>query len=333
MSEGMRVTAVGPDWVNAVFDHVQANLPGDAHFVRYHEISELTADENVLATTEILLIPGFVPCGHDVMAAAPRLRALVSPFTGTEGIDEKAASDLGILVANSQAPEHFGSLAEATVLLMLAALYDLHGAEAALRDETKASPPGRGRMLRGRSIGLIGFGNIARTVADRLSTWEARIQTYTPRLKQPLPESVKRVELDELLKSSDVVSVHCALNAETRGLLDARRLRLLKPDAILVNTARGPIIDEEALYEVARDNPRMTIALDVFATEPLPADSPLRGLPNAILTPHRIGHTADAAEAIPRTAAENVLRALRGEAPLYLRNPEILEEWRRRWGN
>jgi phosphoglycerate dehydrogenase-like enzyme len=146
-----------------------------------------------------------------------------------------------------------------------------------------------------------------------------------------LPPDVARVELDELLKTSDVVCVLASLNSDTRGILDIDRLRLMKPDAVLVNTARGEIIDEEALARLARERPGLRIALDTFAQEPLPLESPLRGLPNIILTPHAIGHTQECLAALVPAAIENVARALCGELPLYIRNPEVIPEWTRRW--
>jgi phosphoglycerate dehydrogenase-like enzyme len=187
-------------------------------------------------------------------------------------------------------------------------------------------------MLRGRTLGLIGFGQIARGVASRLSTWEIRIQTYTPRLSVPLSPGVSRVGLEQLLRTSDVICVLASLNDETRGMLDLNRLRLMKPDALLINTARGGIVDELALVQLARERPRFRIALDTFAEEPLPAQSPLRSLANAILTPHAIGHTQESLDALPAAATENVSRALEGELPLYVRNPAVIPAWKARWG-
>jgi D-3-phosphoglycerate dehydrogenase len=137
--------------------------------------------------------------------------------------------------------------------------------------------------------------------------------------------------LDDLLRDSDVVCVLLSLNAGTRGLLDAARLRQLKPAAVLINTARGGIIDETALVELARERPAMRIALDTFATEPLPADSPLRELTNTILTPHMLGHTVESHAVLPGVAVDAIAKILSGEPPLYVRNPEVIPTWRRRW--
>ena len=138
------------------------------------------------------------------------------------------------------------------------------------------------------------------------------------------------VDLPTLLRTSDVVSVHVTLTSETRHLLGAAELRLMQPHAYLVNTARGGVLDEQALSQVLRDGVIAGAALDVFEQEPVAPESPLRTLDNVILTPHMIGHSRELMAALPPAAAENVLRVLRGEPPLYVKNPEVLPAWRQR---
>jgi D-3-phosphoglycerate dehydrogenase len=222
-------------------------------------------------------------------------------------------------------------MAEATIMLILASLHNLPEKIDALRANRAPPPRQKGRMLRGKTLGMIGFGNMARAIAARLQPWEVRMQTYAPRLKTPLPSYVERVPLDELLRTSDIVCVLATLNAETRGLLDLGKLRSMKREAILINTARGGIVDEAALVAIAKEGRLHKIALDVFETEPLPAESSLRGIPNAILTPHCVGHAREGSDAIAQAAVENVTRILAGRAPLYAVNPEILPAWLKRW--
>jgi phosphoglycerate dehydrogenase-like enzyme len=267
------------------------------------------------------------------MAASPHLRGVVSPVTGIEWIDVSAATNLCIVVANGQTPENTESLAEATILLTLAALYDLRGSEAVLRQNLVRPAQATARMLGQKTIGMIGFGQIARAMVARLVGWNLHILTHSRRVHTDAPSNVTWVGLDRLLTESDVVCVLASLNTETEGLLNAERLRLLKQGAVLVNTARGAIIDETALYEFALQRPDIQLALDTFAKEPLPPDSPLRTLPNAILTPHMVGHTQESLAAIPTTAVENVRRILASEPPLYLCNPYVLAHWRTRWAN
>jgi phosphoglycerate dehydrogenase-like enzyme len=287
----------------------------------------------VLKDAEALVVISNFPCGKELMKKAPLLRGIVSPFIGTEGIDEVAATELGIMVANGQVPENVLSMSESTIMLILASCYSLHWWQQRLRENRPHPAHVPGRMIRGRTLGMIGCGQIARGIVARLVGWEIQLQTYQPRLRAPLPSGVKRVGLEELLQTSDVVCVLAPLNAETRGMLNLDRLRLMKPDAVLVNTARGGIVDEAALAQVARERPRLKIAIDTFAQEPLPPSSPLRELPNTILTPHAIGHTQESIAALPAAAIENVSRILQGELPPYLRNPDVIPQWRRRFAS
>jgi D-3-phosphoglycerate dehydrogenase len=333
MSLGCKVICVGSAGLDFIFDPIVAGLRQHAHeVIHYVDHGQFEREsEAVLGSAGVLVAVSSFPCTRELLMRAPQLRALVSPFIGTEGFDEAAATALGIIVANGQVPENFLSMAESTVMLILASLYSLHWWEQQLRDNRPHPPHVPGRMLNGSTVGMIGFGHIARAMAQRLQAWEVRLQTYVPRLRVPLPDGVARVELDELLRTSDIVCVLTSLNAETHGMLGMDRLRLMKPDAVLVNTARGGIIDEEALMQIAGERPGLRIALDTFAQEPLPTGSALRTLSNAILTPHAIGHTQESLAALAPAAIENVSRVLRGELPLYVRNPGVIPEWTRRW--
>jgi phosphoglycerate dehydrogenase-like enzyme len=332
MSASPRLVLVAPPEVGYVFASVEAEFRGrGAGVIRHASEASFLAAPGALATADILYCMGTLPVSRAMLECAPKLRAVVTPFIGTDAFDEGAATALAIVIANGQVPENYLSMAEVTVMLMLAALYNLRDKEDAFRRNLPRPQRQTARMLRGKTVGLIGFGRVARAIADRLAPWEARLLACAPRLHAPLPPHVTRVELDELLRTSDIVSLHANLNDETRGLLDAARLSLLKPDAILINTARGGIVDEAALARWAAANPEAKIVLDVFAAEPLPQDSPLRALPNAVLTPHLVGHTRETAAAVPKAAIENIARALAGQPPLYVRNPAALPAWRRRW--
>src|SRR5262249_22484230 len=144
--------------------------------------------------------------------------------------------------------------------------------------------------------------------------------------------AMRRIGLDELLRTSDIVVVLASLNDETGGLLNATKLALMKPSAILVNMARGGIVDEPALIAALKDRTIAGAAIDVFAVEPLPADSPLRELPNVILTPHMIGHTYEAHHSLEVATRENLDRILAGQAPRYVVNPAVLPAWTKKWG-
>jgi phosphoglycerate dehydrogenase-like enzyme len=331
MSDRARIVTVSRPAMQPMFDVMEAHLSAAGHeIIPYRTLDAFVADPSALSRADVLLAAGDTPCTRARMENAPNLRAVISPFTGTEGFDERAASDLGVLVANGQTPENSESMAEATILLILAALYDLHGSEAVLRGTIPRPSHSRAFMLRGKTIGMIGYGQIARAMSVRLAAWGVR-QLAWSRRPDPSAELVTWVDLDTLLRDSDVVCVLLSLNAGTRGLLDEERLRQMKSDVVLVNTARGGIIDEDALVALSRERTSMRIALDTFATEPLPSDSALRGLPNTILTPHMLGHTVESHAVLPGVAVDAIAHVLAGEPPLYVRNPEIIPAWRQRW--
>jgi phosphoglycerate dehydrogenase-like enzyme len=315
-----------------LLDDIARALGAFGHQVRcYPDADALQRDTDCLRQTDVLVATPRFRCSGQLLGSAPRLRGVVSPVTGIEGIDVPAATGLGIIVANGQTRENSESLAEATILLVLAALYDLHGSEAILRRNVARPAQMTARMLHGKTVGMIGFGQIARAMVIRLSGWGVRILACARRVHVDAPGTVTWVKIDDLLQTSDVVCVLASLNAETKNLLNVEKLRLLKPGAVLVNTARGAIVDEVALYEVAVERPDLRLALDTFTTEPLPVDSPLRSLPNTILTPHMVGHTQESIAAVPTTAVENVCRILAGELPLHICNPDVTALWRSRW--
>ena len=328
----MQIVVVGPAATEYAFAPVEEELKRRGHEVmRYGGAAPFLAKPDALAKADILYGTGF-PCTHALLEKAPQLRAVVSPWIGIEGVDIAGATSLGIVVANGQVPENYLSVAEATIIVILACLQNFPERMAALRANQPPPTRMKARMLRGKTVGMIGFGNMARAIAHRLSTWDVVLRAYAPRIHEPVPANVAFIGLDDLLKNSDVVCVLAALNAETRHVLNEAKLRLMKPDAVLVHTSRGGIVDEAALVKIVKEGHLHKVALDVFETEPLPPDSALRDLPNAILTPHCVGHSREGAEAVPKAAIVNIERAMAGEPPLYVLNPAVLPEWQRRWG-
>jgi phosphoglycerate dehydrogenase-like enzyme len=252
------------------------------------------------------------------------LLGIVSPTIGYEWIDEAAASSRGILVVNGAVPENQESMAEAAVLLLLAALYDLPGAQAELRAAgRRRTPP---RMLKGKTVGLLGYGNIAKAMIARLQGWGADLIVHR-RGDTGTDERVHFVSLAALLERSDALILLASLNEASRGIIDAAALDRMKKGAVLINIARGGILDEAALAKRLADGRLSMAALDVFETEPLPDGSPLRALSNAILTPHAIGHTVESFAAIPAAAIDNALALSRWEMPASARNRHIEKVW------
>jgi phosphoglycerate dehydrogenase-like enzyme len=172
--------------------------------------------------------------------------------------------------------------------------------------------------LAGKTVGLVGFGRIGREVAQRLRGFDVDVLYYDPfRADADVEEAfgVRFVSLDALLAESDIVSLHLPLSTETRGLVDAAFLSTMKRSAILINTARGGLVDQTALIEALRSGVIAAAGLDVFATEPLPPDSPIRALPNAVLTPHIAAGTADALRTKMDACFANIVAISSGREP------------------
>ena len=269
----------------------------------------------------------------DVIAGAPRLVCMCCYYIGTEFIDVAACTRRGVVVGFGAVPDNYLGVAEAIVMLATALMKALPAKHAALR-EGGWSVGDAGRMVAGSTIGMIGLGNVGRALVRRLAGWDCRLVCYDPYVKpaDAATQGVVLVDLDTLLRSADVVSVQATLTAETRHMIGARELRLMRPDAYLINTARGPLVDEAALRCALDEGWIAGAAIDVWEEEPTPTDNPLRRHPRVLATGHNVGHPQRLYDAMVSAAAENVLRALRGEPPLYVRNPEVLPAQRARVG-
>ncbi|MFI5506605.1 2-hydroxyacid dehydrogenase [Mycobacterium sp. NPDC051804] len=241
---------------------------------------------------------------------APRCRLVHKLGVGVNTIDVQTATRLGVAVANmpgANAP----SVAEGTVLLMLAALRRLTELDRTTRDGNGwPSDPSLGETVRdigGCTVGLVGYGNIAKRV-------EAIVKAMGTPASQVLHTSTRDDglpgwrPLDELLAASDIVSVHIPLTEVTEGLLDRGALGLMPSDSVLVNTSRGPVVDEEALVDALRSGRLAAAGLDVFAIEPIPAGNPLLSLPNVVLTPHVSWYTLDTMRRYLEVAVDNCRR-------------------------
>lgn len=221
----------------------------------------------------------------------PRLRLVLQSGGHAYHLDAEEARRRGIQVTlgrGSRFPR--AAVPELTFALMIAVMR--HLPEATRQMDAGAWPASTGRALAGKRLGLLGTGRHGSRVATIAQALPMEVVAWARPGSSGADTSIPRVELDELLATSDVVSVHLAVSAQTRGLLNRERLRAMKPRSVLINTSRGAIIDEDALVEVLRDGPLAGAGLDVFTTEPLPGDSPLRQLSNVALTPH-IGWTVE----------------------------------------
>jgi lactate dehydrogenase-like 2-hydroxyacid dehydrogenase len=264
-----------------------------------------------------------------LMDAAPRLRVIGNYALGSDNIDVVAATRRGILVTHT--PDVLTeTTADFALALMLAAARRVIEAEQYVRaGRWRAWGPETllGRDVYGATLGIVGLGRVGQAVARRARGFGMRV-LYTGPARKPDAEQqigASYVELEELLAQSDVVSLHCPLTDETYHLIDREALARMRPDALLVNTARGPIVDTRALVEALRGRP-MVAALDVTDPEPLPPDHALLALPNAIVTPHVASASVRTRTRMALMAVEGLVAALQGERPPYLVNAEAWPE-------
>jgi glyoxylate reductase len=269
----------------------------------------------------------------ELLEAAPRLRVVSNMAVGFDNIDVPACTDRGILVGNTP-----GVLTDTTAdfafALLMAAARRVVEADAYTRSgRWQTWDPGLllGQDVHHATIGIAGMGQIGQAVARRAHGFGMRI-LYADEIPRPEVETVtgaRRVALDELLQEADFVTLHVPLTHETRHLIGPSQLALMKPTSVLINTARGPVVDQRALAEALRRGRPAMAALDVTDPEPISADDPLLRLPNVIIAPHIASGSHATREKMADMAVDNVLAGLRGELPPTCVNPEALGRTRR----
>lgn len=251
------------------------------------------------------------PITAEMLAATPNLRLIQKIGVGVNTIDIDAARSQGVRVCNMPG-SNSQAVAEMTLLLMLSALrQQVRMAQACRSGKWSMAPEqleGFGEIA-GRVIGLVGFGEVPQRLAPVLEALGAEV-IYTARTRKAVPWSY--VSLDELLAQSDVVSLHLPLLPESSGLMNTRRIALMKPGAILVNTARGGLVDENALLNALNQGHLAAAALDVFAKEPITTDHPLLALDNVIVTPHLAWLTNETLRRSLTIASRNTIAAVEG---------------------
>ena len=268
------------------------------------------------------LRPGFLDQPH-------RLRAIVRHGTGLDMIPMDAATRQGIPVANVP-----GANAQAVAEYVIGSFFALArrfaATDHALRQQgwnEARCAAGSGVELAGRTVGIVGVGNVGSRIAVTCSAGLGmRVLAHHPRASA-VPVGVECVPLDALLASSDFIALCCPLTPETRGLLDARRIALIKPTAFLVNAARGELVDEISLADALHRRAVAGAAVDVYATQPLAPDHPFRRLDNMLLTPHVASLTQESSVAMGVGTARQLLQLMRGERPQHLVNGEVWAGW------
>lgn len=265
-----------------------------------------------------------------ILEAGKRLKVVGRAGVGVDNIDVPAATRLGILIVNAPRGNIIAAAEHAVALLMSAARM-VPQADASVKRGEWTRGKFVGTEIRGKTLGVVGLGNIGSEVAKRAQGLEMDVVAFDPAVPPERAEqfNVELVSLDDLMARADFISIHAPLVEATRGLINAERLARVKPGAILVNAARGGIVDEGALYAALSEGRLGAAAMDVFEQEP-PGENPLLGLPNFIGTPHLGASTREAQTSVAFDVAEEVAAVLAGELPRYAVNapalpPEELE--------
>ena len=263
---------------------------------------------------------------RQIIEAMPKCQIIVRYGVGLDTLDIPAATEHGIVVAHFPdfcQPE----VANQAILLLLACAKKLTLLDQAVRSGTwRPGPLGPMGAIEGETLGLIAFGNIARTVVPRAKALGLNVIAWDPYVGEGVFRSfgVERVtKIEELLNRSDYVSVHAPLSESTRGLIGKKEFQAMKSTAYIINTARGPVIDESALINALQNEEIAGAGLDVFEVEPLPNSSPLTKMNNVVLMPHSASYSDDSFASMQRRVGETITGIMEGRWPEYVANPNV----------
>jgi len=288
------------------------------------EVIELSSgsDETLLLSyaekADALLTRGGIKVKRPFMEAAHNLKVIAVHGVGTDHVDLDVASDLKILVFNTPTALT-ETVAELTVALLLALIRRVISADKAVRsgEWSRKYSDLIGSELMGKTVGIIGLGRIGTAVARRLKGFDVNLLYYDVTRKREVEDELntQHTELNNLLSTSDIITLHMPLTSETHHLISHREFNMMKKGAYLINMARGKIIDENALIEALRSGKLAGAALDVFEEEPPKADNPLLSFDNVVLTPHIGASSREAMRRMAIQSAEGILKVFRGETP------------------
>src|SRR5215813_4779744 len=288
----------------------------------------LATEDEVIAKTRDAdaIVDVYSPITRAVMSALEGLKTVVRTGVGYDVIDVPAATELGVIVVNI--PDLWiREVANHALALLLAwnrKLITLNHEVKSGIWQTRVPGPVTG-SLHGETVGIVGLGNIGSAFARRVAALETHVIACDPYVDDArfTALGVERVSLDALAARADYVSVHTLLNTETHHLINETFLRRMKPTACLINTSRGPVVDEQALVRALQEKWIAGAALDVRESEPPPTDSPLARMDNVILTPHAAYFSSPAVARVPQRCGEEAARVLTGQRPLHVVNPEV----------
>ena len=262
-----------------------------------HPKSKVTPEEleKLLPRINGLVIRSATTVTSDLLEKAPQLKYVIRAGEGTDNIDKVACQKKGVKVSNTPG-SNSNSAAEQAIALMMTVLRKTAFAHASIKAGKWEKALFNGNELWKKTVGFVGFGKIAQIVAQRISGFEPRVLFYDPVVKQSsLSYAKQAATLDEVFKNSDIVTIHVPLAPKTKDLVNQTYLEMMKPDAILINCARGGIVNEDDLYVHLKEKNIKGAGFDVFKDEPLPANSKLLSLDNLVMTPH-LGASTDEAQ-------------------------------------
>jgi len=275
----------------------------------------------LLSDVDALIVRSETKVTASLMDKAPRLAAVGRAGVGVDNIDVPAATERGVYVVNAPLG-NIVAAAEHAIALALALMRNIPEADRSVRAGEWKRAKLMGHELRGKTLGLVGIGRVGSEVARRAAAFEMKVIAHDPFATEASARAAgaQLVELDDLYARADVISLHTPLTDKTRGMINAAALAQMKPTAVIVNASRGEVVDAQALADALGAGTIGGAALDVFAPEPLAADSPLRGAPRTVLTPHIAGSTAEAQVNVAVDVVKQVLDILDGKPARYAVN-------------
>jgi D-3-phosphoglycerate dehydrogenase len=311
-----------PDWVGG-----ELARHGIAWRVGQHRTPEALLETAKMADV-VLIQSARRLLTRPIVEGLERCRCIVRLGTGYDNVDVPAATERGILVCNT--PTYcVDDVADHALALLMDGVRHVARQDRWIRagrwDRTGARPA---RRMKGCTMGFVGFGRIARALAERVGGFGMSLLAYDPYLDAEAIAGygAQKVELDELLGRADFISIHCPLSDETHHLLSTREFELMKEGAYIVNTSRGPIIDEAALVAALRSGQVWAAGLDVFEREPLPLDSPLREFDNVTFTPHVGANSLESVVDVYRTGCQIAIEVYHGRWPAGVVNPKVASQ-------
>ena len=302
-----------------IVDAIVSYTPDGFETVAVDESMPEQQREEAVAEADFLIVHA-TTLSDRLLRAAGKMRLLQLLAAGYDWVNLELLRELEVPCANNGGANSW-AVSDHAVLLMLALYRRLRPAEQSTRDGRWKEPiDGLNTFeMAGKVVGILGMGNIGRQVARRVQAFDARVQYYDKFPMSPETERelrLERVELDELFRSSDIVSCHTPLTRETRQTVSRERIAMMKPTSVLINTSRGPVVDEQALIEALSEKRIAGAGLDVFEQEPVDPENPLLKMDNVVATPHSAGTTWDTWFRRAEFAYANIERVSRGEAPL-----------------